>query len=77
MADKEDTLLGGVEGVKEWQKKEEFPMRKDANPAGKQALLALLLAVPAICNTDQVFPRQPRLQEGVSATCDSQGYFQL
>lgn len=49
----------------------------NANPAGKQALLALLLTVPAICKTDQVFPLQPRLQEGVSATWDRQEYSQL
>lgn len=77
MAEKEGTPLGGVEEVKEWQKKEVFTMRKDTNPADKQTLLVLPFTVPAICKTGRVSLLLPRPQEGVSATCNRQEYLQF
>lgn len=62
MAEKEDTLLGAMEGVKKWQKKEEFTVKKDTNPAGKQALLALPFTVPAIDKTGCMSPLLPGSQ---------------
>lgn len=63
-----------MEEVLEWQKKEELIMRKDSNPADKQALLALPFTVPAICKTGRVSSLLPRPQEGVNATCNRQEY---